>query len=149
MLLKTGVTTIDIMDVTMPRVARPLNNTQINNAKPKDKEYNLSDGDGLLLRIKTNGSKQWLFNYYHPHTKKRKNISIGTYPDISLAKARAKRGEFKQLLAENIDPKTERENASKQLEQVYASTLEHVAKQWFEVKKTTVTDSYATDVWRL
>ena len=46
MLLKTGVTT----DVTMPRVALPLNNTQINNAKPKDKEYNLSDGDGLLLR---------------------------------------------------------------------------------------------------
>ncbi|WP_143870187.1 hypothetical protein [Catenovulum sediminis] len=48
MLLKTGVTTIDRMDVTMPRVARPLNNTQINNAKPKDKEYNLSDGDSLF-----------------------------------------------------------------------------------------------------
>ena len=46
MLLKTGVTT----DVTMPRVALPLNNTQINNAKPKDKEYNLSDGEGLLQR---------------------------------------------------------------------------------------------------
>ena len=46
MLLKTGVTT----NFTLPRVTLPLINTQINNAKPKDKENNLSDGEGLLQR---------------------------------------------------------------------------------------------------
>jgi hypothetical protein len=49
--------------VTMPKKVTPLNNTQIKQAKPKDKEYNLSDGDGLNLRVKPNGSKLWLLNY--------------------------------------------------------------------------------------
>jgi len=40
-----------------------LNNTEIKQAKAKDKEYSLADVDGLMLRIKPNGSKLWLFNY--------------------------------------------------------------------------------------
>ena len=44
----------------MPRIAKPLTDTQIRNAKVENKEYNLSDGAGLYLRIKTNGSKCWI-----------------------------------------------------------------------------------------
>lgn len=36
----------------MARTTKALNKTQIENAKPKDKEYILSDGDGLNLRVK-------------------------------------------------------------------------------------------------
>ncbi|MEX2962032.1 integrase arm-type DNA-binding domain-containing protein [Microbulbifer sp. TYP-18] len=61
----------------MAKQAKPLTNTEIKQAKPKDKEYNLVDGDGLKLRIKPNGSKLWLFNYYKPHTKQRVNIGFG------------------------------------------------------------------------
>ena len=60
----------------MAKIVKPLTNTEISQAKPKDKEYNLSDGEGLMLRVKPNGSKLWLFNYTHPYTKKRKNISL-------------------------------------------------------------------------
>ena len=52
--------------VTMSRTTTPLTNTEVKHAKPKDKEYNLVDGDGLMLRVKPNGSKLWLFNYYRP-----------------------------------------------------------------------------------
>ncbi len=48
---------------------KPLTDTQIKQAKPKDKIYNLADGEGLALRIKPNGTKSWLFDYYHPFTK--------------------------------------------------------------------------------
>ena len=71
----------------MARQTTQLNATQVSQAKPKDKEYNLADGQGLMLRIKPTGSKLWLFNYTHPHTKKRQNISLGSFPTISLADA--------------------------------------------------------------
>ena len=45
-----------------------LNNKQIDNAKEREKDYVLSDGEGLQLRIRTNGSKLWNFNYIHPQT---------------------------------------------------------------------------------
>ena len=47
----------------MPRVTKPLTNTEVDKAKTKDKEYNLSDGNGLFLRIKPTGAKAWIFNY--------------------------------------------------------------------------------------
>ncbi len=92
----------------------PLTNTKIKQASPREKEYNLSDGDGLALRVKPNGSKSWIFNYSRPYTKKRANISFGVYPAVSLSDARLQRQEAKELLAQNIDPqvhKSEQEQA--------------------------------------
>jgi len=60
--------------VAMTNITRPLTATQILNAQPKAKEYNLYDGGGLSLLIKPIGSKFWLFNYQRPITKKRVNL---------------------------------------------------------------------------
>mgnify|MGYP001967806344 CR=1 FL=1 len=75
----------------------------------KGKEFNLVDGDGLALRVKPNGSKLWILNYYRPYTKKRTSLSLGTYPSITLAEARLKRTELRKLLTDDIDPKEYRE----------------------------------------
>ena len=75
----------------MPRIAKPLTDTQIRNAKPKSKEYNLADGQGLYLRVKQSGSKEWVFNYYKPISGKRTNKGLGIYPNVSLKVARDKR----------------------------------------------------------
>ncbi|NYA48136.1 integrase arm-type DNA-binding domain-containing protein, partial [Haemophilus haemolyticus] len=61
----------------MAIITKPLTNTEVERAKPQNKEYNLMDGQGLFLRVKPTGAKAWLFNYYHPTTKKRTNITIG------------------------------------------------------------------------
>ena len=132
----------------MARTAKPLNDTQVKNAKPKTTEYNLSDGQGLALRIKPNGTKQWLFNYEKPYKKTRTNISFGTYPEVTLNDARDKRKEARALLAKDIDPKEERDSKQRDLEKDHAQTLEHVAARWFEVKKSKVTPAYAEDIWR-
>lgn len=50
------------------------------------------------------------FNYYQPFTKKRKNISLGIYPERSLAQARKVRDEYRSLLAQDIDPAEYRAN---------------------------------------
>jgi Arm domain-containing DNA-binding protein len=57
----------------------------VKQAKPKEKIYTLSDGDGLQLRIKPNGSKLWLFDYRRPYTNKRTCLSFGSFPELSLA----------------------------------------------------------------
>jgi hypothetical protein len=66
----------------MANSTKPLTNTEVKQAKPRDKEYNLSDGRGLYLRVKPNSTKLWLFNYFKPFTKKRSNISPGAVSDV-------------------------------------------------------------------
>ncbi|HBN1738962.1 TPA: integrase arm-type DNA-binding domain-containing protein, partial [Escherichia coli] len=50
----------------MARKTKPLTDTEIKAAKPKDADYQLYDGDGLTLLIKSSGSKLWQFRYYRP-----------------------------------------------------------------------------------
>lgn len=132
----------------MARKTTALTNTEVSQAKPKDKEYNLADGKGLMLRIKPSGSKLWIFNYTHPHSKKRANLSFGIFPDVSLAKARIKRDEANVLLGSNIDPKEHRDAEEWKDSQANSNTFEHVAALHHAVKKTTISADHATDIWR-
>ncbi|MGR5412861.1 integrase domain-containing protein [Vibrio astriarenae] len=132
----------------MARITKPLTNTEVKQSKSKDKVYNLSDGEGLALRIKPNGSKLWLFDYYRPYTKKRTCISFGSYPELSLAEARKKKVEARALLAQKIDPKTYREETERAISDKLNTTLIQVAKDWFALKSNEVTPSYAEDIWR-
>ena len=75
----------------------PLNARQIDTAKPKEKEYKLTDGGGLYLLVKPNGAKYWRLKYRF--FGKEKKLSIGVYPDISLADARLKREEARKVIA--------------------------------------------------
>lgn len=78
----------------MPRQATPLTDSAIKAAKPKEKPYKLTDGQGLYLEIMPNGSKLWRMKYRH--SDKEKRLALGAYPDLSLAKARQKRAEARR-----------------------------------------------------
>ena len=132
----------------MARITKPLTNTEVQQAKPTDKEYILSDGEGLRLRVKPNGSKLWIFNYIKPATKKRANISFGVYPDLSLKEARIKRKEAREMLALDIDPAIQRAETKNKEKEEHENTLIHVAEQWFRVKKISISTDYAQDIWR-
>jgi len=132
----------------MARITKPLTNTEVKQAKPKDKVYTLSDGGGLQLRIKPNGSKLWLFDYLKPYTKKRTCLSFGSFPDLSLANARSKRDSARELLAKDIDPKEHRDENSRLKEAAHTNTFEHISAKWIEVKRTKVSADHATDTWR-
>jgi integrase len=132
----------------MPRIAKPLTNTEVSKAKPHDKLYILSDGGGLQLRIKPSGSKTWILDYYRPYTKKRTSISFGTYPGTSLAEARNLRDSARRLLRQQIDPKEQREEMERKIQAANSNTFRNVAEQWLEIKKSKVTKDYATDTWR-
>jgi len=132
----------------MARTTKPLTNTEVKQAKAKEKVYTLSDGGGLQLRVKPNGSKLWLFDYYRPFTKKRTSLSFGSYPEISIAEARGKRQAARELLAKDTDPKEHRDEQILINETSHSNTLQHVASQWLEVKKSKVSANHALDTWR-
>jgi len=132
----------------MARITKPLTNTEVKQAKPQGKVYTLSDGGGLQLRIKPNGSKLWLLDYIRPYTKKRTSLSFGVYPEISLANARKNRTEARALLAQDIDPQEHRDDNARARELAHSNTLEHIAADWLEVKKGNITPGHAADTKR-
>ncbi|WP_448548876.1 integrase arm-type DNA-binding domain-containing protein [Thalassotalea fusca] len=118
----------------MPKIPKPLTDTKIKSAKPKEKEYNLSDGNGLFLRVMPNGKKRFLFNYIKPLTKSRTNIGFGCYPEITLAQARQKRQEARSLLAQKLDPKEHYSKQESELLEALTNTFGVYALKWKELK---------------
>ncbi|MFJ3684125.1 integrase domain-containing protein [Pseudomonas sp. NPDC090208] len=125
-----------------------LSEAKIKAAKPRDKDYVLSDGGGLQLRVRIIGSKLWNFNYHHPITKKRINMGLGIYPELSLAQARKMTVEARELLALGVDPKEHREATGRAKKAATEHTFQSVATAWYELKKDSVTQAYAEDIWR-
>lgn len=117
----------------MARTTRALKKTQVENAKPKHKEYILADGDGLNLRVKPlpKGSKIWIFNYTKPNGKGRTNLTIGHYPAIKLAEARAICDEYRSLIEKGIDPQQEKKRLQQEEESKLKDTFRNVAESYF------------------
>ncbi|MCF7986796.1 MAG: tyrosine-type recombinase/integrase [Methylovulum sp.] len=125
-----------------------LTDSQIRSAKYQQDKPNqkLSDGGGLHLLI-TKTSKLWRFSYRFGD--KQKTLALGKYPLISLAKARMKQLEAKQLLSEGIDPSNERKTDKVAQTEVFA-TFKDVALEWHEKQKSRWSEGHTDLVkWRL
>lgn len=128
----------------MSKIVKPLTNTTLQNLKPISKEYIKSDGNGLYIRIKPNGTKTWYFAYkWH---KKHRKISLGAFPDLSLAYAREIATEYRGLILRNIDP-IEYRNSSNIEEK--KTTFAEMAIRWRDkrlklgrLKPETVNDAF-------
>lgn len=132
----------------MARQTKPLSVKEIESAKPKEADYVLYDGDGLELLIKSSGSKIWQFRYIRLVTKKRAKKSIGSYPSVTLADARSYRAESRSLLAKKIDPQEHQQEQLRNSLESKTNTFLLVAERWWNVKKASVTEDYAEDIWR-
>lgn len=132
----------------MARLTRPLTNNEILKAKPREKDFTLHDGDGLFLLVKISGKKLWRFRYQRPGTSSRTNLSLGSYPALSLAVARQMRDQNLTLLAQGIDPQQQQEQATEQRKIELESIFSVVAANWFQLKSKSVTEDYAKDIWR-
>jgi integrase len=132
----------------MAKRTTPLTNTEVKQAKARDKQYKLSDGDGLQLRVMPNGSKQWLLDYIKPINKKRTSMTFGKYPAVSLAEARKKRVAARELLAKDIDPKEFKDDKHREQLLSASNTFKSVATDWFDIKKTTIAENTAKSLWR-
>jgi integrase len=74
----------------MPRLATSLTESQISKARPKERPYTLSDGNGLALAVSTAGLKAWTVRCRLPDGSRLAPAIVGHYPAMSLAQARAR-----------------------------------------------------------
>lgn len=79
-----------------------LTETQLRRVKPLRAARKLFDGAGLHLLVTPKGGRYWRYNYRF--NGKHKTLSLGVYPEVSLATARARHQEAHRLLAEGIEP---------------------------------------------
>lgn len=107
----------------------PLTDSAIKTAKPADKPYKLADGLGLYLLVNPNGSRLWRIKYRVDG--KEKTLSLGSYPDLSLVKARQCRTEARQKMADGIDPGAHKK-ASKAAQKVEGVSFESLAREWYD-----------------
>lgn len=126
----------------------PLTDTEIKNAKPKEKKYTLSDGNGLQLVIKPDGKKIWEIRY--TVEGKPKTTTAGTYPSVSLKDARNKRDQFKNKANAGIDPIKERKEKKaiiKAIEQESFNTFKQCATDYFELIRSKISEGHYKKQW--
>lgn len=105
-----------------------LNDRQIKNAKPAEKPFKLNDGKGLYLYINTSGGKLWRFDF--SHNGKRKTLSIGKYPTVSLVEARQAAENARRLLVLGQDPSEAKQQEKRERQAAALNTFESIARRW-------------------
>ncbi|QSX77479.1 tyrosine-type recombinase/integrase [Agrilutibacter solisilvae] len=108
----------------------PLTDTAIRKAKPLARPQKLVDGGGLYLLLQPSGARWWRWDYRRPVTAKRNTLSLGTYPETTLADARTRRDAARRQLAGGIDPGESRKAAKAAGVERSANSFEVVAREW-------------------
>lgn len=111
----------------MSKQVKPLSAAECNRAMPRDKDYPLTDGQGLLLLIRTTGKKKWQFKYKR-YTGKDGRMTLGDYPILSLKDARQKHRTLLTQLANGIDPINQKN--AEHAQQSSEFHFENVARAW-------------------
>jgi len=83
--------------------------TMIKKLKPLDDDYSRSEGNGFTIRVMPSGVKTWLYQYQLDG--KRRKMSLGSYPDITMETARSHFEDAKKKVKNGIDPVAEKEQA--------------------------------------
>lgn len=100
------------------------NDVAIRAVKPGDPRNRLSDGAGLyLLLFVKGGAHGWRLDY--TFAGRRKTLSLGTYPDTSLALARRKAEQARQLVSAGVDPSVARREAKAEAAELRQATKTH------------------------
>lgn len=121
-----------------------LNARLVKETKPQEKNYKLSDGGGLYLLVTPNGSRYWRLKYRV--AGKEKLLSVGVYPEVSLADARATRDEAKRLIKAGGDPSENKRQEKQARHGGVGNTFEQIAREWYQGRYDRWSESYRTEM---
>lgn len=106
----------------------PLSDVFVKKLKPSSKPLRIFDGGGLYLEVAQSGGKLWRFKYRYMGKEKR--LSLGVYPDVSIAQARDGRDAARKLLAQDIDPGEHRKVQQAGKAERASNSFEVVGREW-------------------
>ena len=107
----------------------------------REAEYTDMECIGLHLRVSKNGRK--FFQHRYRHLGRKKCVTLGEFPHISLQEARLKVSQNKALLARDIDPSDERAQKRNDL------TFSDFAKDYYIPHATMHKKTWQEDIWKL
>ncbi|MDC7698345.1 tyrosine-type recombinase/integrase [Vogesella indigofera] len=107
----------------------PLTDTKIRTSKPDAKPFKLQDGNGLYLEVRPSGAKVWRYRYWITPTKDG-IYTIGDYPEVTLAEARAERDRVRLQVKAGKNPTKEKKLDRVRIQKESALTLAAVAEEW-------------------
>ncbi|MBU2340166.1 MAG: integrase arm-type DNA-binding domain-containing protein, partial [Alphaproteobacteria bacterium] len=113
-------------------------------ADVRGKAYKLTDSRGLHLHVSAKGHKSWRYKYRFD--KKEQLLTLGAYPEVSLADAREKRDEAKRILREGRDPRHAARRGRLLGESNSAKSFEVVAREWHALQLPRWKPVHANDV---
>jgi integrase len=121
-----------------------LTDAAIRKAKAGARAYRMADGDGLHLFVTPAGGKLWRLRYHY--AGREKLLSLGPYPGVTLAEARAAREAARGHLRAGRDPGQQKALARAAAVASAATTFEAVAREWHAVQLPRWTARHAGDV---
>lgn len=124
----------------------PLTDTAIRNAKARSAPFKMSDGGGLHLLVQPNHSRLWRLAYRY--AGKQKTLALGSYPTVSLAKAREARDSAKRLLSDGIDPSAQKRRDKLAMRAAGDATFKAIALEYLDNRRHTLTPLYADQLLR-
>lgn len=123
-----------------------LTDTHVRNARPGPKPVKLADGQGMYLLVQPSGGRWWRWDYRF--AGKRKTLSMGVYPDVSLKVARERRDTARKLLAAGVDPGEARKAERASRADEAANSFEGVSREWFARNASAWAPSHADKIIR-
>lgn len=108
-----------------------LTDTKLRSLRPQNKVFRLADANGLCIEVRTTGAKIWRYRYRFGD--KANMLTIGEYPLVSLAEARAERDRARTLVKKSVDPslvaKVERAAKQEEAGNTFGSLAEELMLQ--------------------
>ena len=93
------------------------------------------DGRGLFLYVKPSGARSWVLRYQVQ--KRRRDLGLGAYPDVTLAMARERASQARRLIAEGEDPIAQKQQSTpKTFEDAALELIESKRPGWKNAKHT-------------
>lgn len=113
-------------------------------------EGTYNDGRGLQLVVGSNGSRRWNFRFQM--NGKRRDMGLGSYPEISLAEARAAADDERRQISRGVDPIDERrkqraETEAEQVRQKNLPTFADVARDVIDMAALNSKSPKAREAW--
>jgi len=121
-----------------------LTDTAVRTAKPRDKDYKMSDAGGLYLHVYKTGRKVWRFKFRL--NGQEQLLTFGGYPEVTLRVARERRDEAKRSLASGIDPREVKRRNQTASGNSGGIDFETMATRWWNIQKDRWVDRHAQDV---
>ncbi|MGR0116468.1 tyrosine-type recombinase/integrase [Ralstonia pseudosolanacearum] len=119
---------------------------QIEAAKPSSAAYTVRDDGGLFLFIAASGVKSWHFRY--SLGKKQRRISFGTYPEITLQRARELTLAARTQVANGLDPAEHRPTDKRRTSADQGDSFRTAAERWLKGKQDSGRASSTVDKMR-